>query len=271
MSDVLLQAIVGPGKTTSSLRGPHPPKLVCVGCGAVIHAYWEHPVLKLAREKGWYQGEITGGSAACPACDNVYTQKHIAERQTQRLEKAGIPLVMQTWTLNTYPGSRHYLKLAEAWLDAEIRPDVVLFGPPGTAKTGLAIAIGRQMLERNQSVKFVRGADMVLQIRDTYRVNEQGQQNKSELNVLAQWCDTSVLILDDLTALRKSEFFDDTLLYLLDVRQKSRKPTLITANLLKDEREQFFGPILYDRLREAAQWWHLDGMSQRKPIARVGG
>ena len=265
MSELILRAIAG-GKTVSSLRGPNPPALVCPGCQAVIHEYWEHPLLYLAVQKGWYVGEITGGSAVCDRCNNAYMQRRVSERQTERFEKAGIPLVMRTWTLNTYPGSKHYGKLAEAWLDAPERPDVVLFGPPGTAKTGLTIAIIRQLLDRDLSVKFVRGADMVLQIRDTYAVNEQGKQNKSELNVLSQWCAVNTLVLDDLTALRKSEFFEDTLLYLLDVRQKNNKPTLMTANLTKDERESFFGPVLFDRLREAAQWWHLDGISQRKPF-----
>lgn len=266
MSTELLEAIAGKGRTVSSLRGPDPPKLVCVGCGTVIHAVWEHPLLKLAKDKGWYQGEITGGTAACERCDNAYTQGRIAERHQDRLNKAGLPLVMQPWTLATYPGSKHYQKLAQAWLAAEVRPDVVLYGPPGTGKTGLAVAMLRQILERNLSTLFLRGADMVLQIRDTYRVNDQGKSTSSELNVLAKWCEVSVLVLDDLTALRKSEFFEDTLLYLLDTREKNRRPTLITANLTKDEREAFFGPLLFDRLREAAQWWHLEGASQRKPF-----
>lgn len=265
----LLTAVVGRGREVSSLRGPNPPALICVGCGKVIKAHWEHPLLALAKTKGWYRGEVTGGTAACETCDNTYTQQRVSERQTARLEKAGIPLVMQTWSLGTYPGPRHYLKQAEAWLGAERRSDVVLYGPPGTGKTGLAIAMIRQLLERNTSVLFLRGADMVLQIRDTYRTNDQGKQDRSELNVLGKWCEVGTLLLDDLTALRKSEFFEDTLLYLLDIRQKQGKPSIVTANLLKDERETFFGPVIFDRLREQAQWWHLEGSSYRKPLHLV--
>jgi DNA replication protein DnaC len=261
----LLTAIVGKDKALSSLRGPNPPALVCGGCQRVIQPTWENPLLALAKKKGWYSGAITGGTAACEACDNVYTQQRIAERQAQRLEKSGLPLVMQAWTLNTYPGPKHYLKLAHAWLEADRRSDVVLFGPPGTTKTGLAVAMLRHLLERSLSVLFLRGADMVLQIRDTYRVNSDGKQDKSELNTLSKWCEVNTLVLDDLTALRKSEFFEDTLLYLLDTRQKQNRCTIITANLTKDERETFFGPVLFDRLREAAAWWHLDGASVRRP------
>lgn len=260
MSRALLDTIVGVGRSVSSLRGPHPPAFVCQGCGKVIHEFWEHPMLVLAKQKGWYSGPTTGGTGACPSCDNAYVQQRTSERHQQRLERAGIPLVMQTWTLATYPGSKHYLKLAEAWIDAEIRPDVVLFGPPGTAKTGLSVAMGRALLDRNLSVAFVRAAELVLKLRASFSAKE-----TSELSVMQSYLTVNTLILDDLTALRKSEFFEDTLWTLIDMRQKERRPTLLTVNLTKEEREVFFGPLLFDRLRENAQWWHLDGASVRKP------
>lgn len=253
------------GRAVSSLRGPSPPALICPICQVVIHPVWTHPLLVLAKKKGWYTGETTGGEAVCATCDTEAARKREADRRQSRLDRSGLPLVMQTWSLTTYPGSKTYLKQAEAWLDAEQRPDVVLYGPPGTGKTGLAVAMIRALLERNQSVLFLRGGDMVLTIRDTYRVNAEGKQDKSELSVLSKWCEVGTLLLDDLTALRKSEFFEDTLLYLLDTRQKQRRPTLLTANLTKPEREVFFGPLLFDRLRESSQWWELAGVSQRSP------
>lgn len=255
-----LQTIAGAGRTVSSLRGPNPPALVCQGCGKIIHEYWEHPLLKLAVKKGWYQGAITGGTGACYDCDNAYMQKRIVERHQHRIERAGLPLVMQTWTLSTYPGSKHYGKLAEAWLEAEVRSDVVLFGPPGTAKTGLCVAMVRELLERNLSVRFVRASELAMRLRASYAAKDQ-----SELGVLQPYLDTNTLVLDDVTALRKSDFFEDTLWTLLDHRQKEQRPTLITLNCTKEERETFFGPLLFDRLRESAQWWHLDGASVRKP------
>lgn len=259
MSETLLQTITG-GRAVSSLRGPSPPQFVCQSCGKIIHEYWEHPLLILAVKKGWYQGPITGGTGACAACDNDWMQKRTVERHQQRLEKAGLPLVMQTWTLNTYPGSKHYQALAESWLEAEVKPDVVLYGPPGTAKTGLAVAMIRTMLERNTSAKFIRATELVLHLRASFNSKEQ-----SELSVLKTYLEIGTLVLDDLSALRKSEFFEDTLWTILDVRQKERRPTLLTVNMNKEEREAFFGPLLYDRLRESAQWWNLDGASVRKP------
>lgn len=260
----MLELLAGGGtsrKTTSSLRGPSPPALVCPSCNRVIHEYWQHPLLQLAVKKGWYAGPTTGGTAVCDACNNAYMQGRTVERHAQRIDKSGLPLVMQTWTLNTYPGSKSHLKLAEAWLDAERKPDVVLYGPPGTAKTGLCVAMIRQILDRNQSAKFVRSADLALQLRASY-----AKPDQSELATLAPYLDASVLVLDDLSAIRKSEFFEDTLWTLIDARQKNYKPTLMTVNLTKDEREKFFGPVLYDRLRESAQWWHMDGLSVRKVL-----
>lgn len=260
MSRALLDTIVGHGRSVSSLRGPHPPAFVCQGCGAVIHTHWEHPLLVLAKQKGWYDGPTTGGTGACLKCDNAYEQGRTAERHQQRLVRAGLPLVMQTWTLTTYPGSRHYLKMAEAWLNLDVRGDVVLFGPPGTAKTGLSVAMGRALLDRNLSVLFVRAAELVLKLRASF-----SSKDTSELAVLQSYTTVNTLILDDLTALRKSEFFEDTLWTLIDLRQKEQRPTILTVNLTKEEREAFFGPLLFDRLRENAQWWHLDGASVRKP------
>lgn len=244
----------------AGFRGPQPPALICMACGVVIHAEWEHPLLVMAKAKGWYAGETTGGTCVCPKCDDDYTNRLVSKRHQERLKATGLPLAMQTWTLSTYPGAKHYLKQAEAWLDARERPDVVLYGPPGTAKTGLAVAMMRALMERNQAVKFVRATDLVLHLRDTYRNHEQ-----SELQIYQTYWSVALLVLDDLSALRKSEFFEDTLWTLLDMRQKEKRPTLLTVNLRKEERETFFGPLLFDRLRESAQWWNLDGASVRRP------
>lgn len=260
MSNPLLDAVLGPNKPVSSLRGPNPPALMCMACGRMIKPYWEHPLLILAKKKGWYHGEITGGTCACPECDHTYVQKRMAERYQAKLERAGLPLVMQQWTLSTYPGSKNFIAMAEAWCEGPARSDVVLYGPPGTGKTGLAIAMIRGLLDRGQLVRFVRASQLLLMLKDSFASKE-----RSEQQVLQSFLQVDALLLDDLTALRKSEFFEDTLWTIIDVRQKELRPTLLTVNLTKEERGEFFGPLLFDRLREGAQWWHLDGASVRRP------
>ena len=62
---------------------------------------------------------------------------------------------------------------------------------------------------------------------------------------------------------------------IVDMRQKSFKPTILTVNVAAADGEpsqamaQLLGPALFDRLRERAQFWPMMGKSARRPSLPV--
>lgn len=192
-----------------------------------------------------------------------------------QLKEAGFMPVMTTWTLATYREQlvsqrrnlRPFAKYAQVWIETDkySRADVVIYGPPGTGKTGLAVSIARGCIERGETVLISGARDLFNRWRETIKPD-----GPSEEDVLSGPREVDVLVLDELGGTKLTEFVGDYLLALIDYRQKSRKPTILTLNLppkvLANETEQImrdlFGPALFDRLVQGT-FWYLDGESVR--------
>lgn len=244
--------------------GPRPPALVCKICDATIAESWENPWMVTKRDKFGYTGPIHGGMLVCNGCASGVRRRSAAELLADEQRQAGIPLKMRDWSLKTAPQSP-FLDTARVWLKSAPKVDVVAFGPPGTGKTGLLVSLVRELMAQGVKARFIRTVELTLLLRDSFKRDS----NISERDVLQPFLVAPVLVLDDLSALRQSEYFDNTMYTILDVRQQAGYPTLMTANLHASEVQAFFGAPLYDRLREHAEFWSVFGVSQRKPLHRV--
>lgn len=209
------------------------------------------------------------------------TESVIGEHE---MKAAGVPLGCVHWTIDSFaknpylkkdPDAMKYAALAREWLGGGgraaqglmRRSDIVIFGPNGTGKTGIAIALLHGMLTQQLTGRFVAVRELMLEIRDTYRSDAES----SELRVMRQYIEPHVLVLDELSGLKGSDAVVDTLVLLVDRRQKENKPTVFTMNLGQDlgpqqaakEIATFIGPTLFDRLRERASFWSMFGKSKR--------
>lgn len=179
------------------------------------------------------------------------------------LARAGLPPALRAWSLKTHPlyGQQSlFVQEAMAWVrtPTEARADLVIFGPPGTGKTGLAVGVLRSALRQGSSGRFCDAQWLFQSLRATFTDDEE-----SERDVLDGLVSPDVLVVDDLTRVRESEYTRDTVRLLLNTRQTQRKPTLLTLNLLPDQLKAFFEPDVYDRLRARAVLWHVTGVSLR--------
>ena len=194
--------------------------------------------------------------------------------------RAGVPPLMTTWSFATYSENprltaafhKKFLRTAADWVATDLaeRSDVVLFGPNGTAKTGLAVAMLRGALAGAETVRFETAKLLATKWRGTYgRKGDPAAGQSPEEDLLDALTRVDVLLIDEIGGTRLSEFVEDTLTMLVDLRQKSFKPTLLTVNVGREESDPtqamatLLGTALFDRLRERAQFWPLVGKSAR--------
>jgi len=197
------------------------------------------------------------------------------------LERAGVPPACAGWTFSTYQDKfksaeqQKFMRRGAQWVGLELaeRPDVVMFGQNGTGKTGLAIAMLRAAMEGNERVLFWTLKLLATRWRGTYgRKTEEGRATSPEEDMLATLLNADVLVLDEIGGTKLSEFVEDTLTMIVDLRQKNLKPTILTVNTAADDGEPsqamaaILGPALFDRLRERGQLWPMVGKSARASL-----
>ena len=176
----------------------------------------------------------------------------------------------------TYPNGpksvriRDYVELVDEWLKLPMadRSDVVLFGPNGTGKTGLAVSMLHACLKDRSTGLFTEVKRLMMRWRDTFRADAE----TSELGIFDILEVPHVLVLDEWGGEGLSDFVEKALTLTIDRRQKAQVQTIITLNIAADVDDgvateqlvQMFGPSLADRLRERAQFWPIWGKSKRQ-------
>jgi len=196
----------------------------------------------------------------------------LIDHDDREYKRLGIPRPMRNWTLKTCPDGGIPVDMAQRWVDRPFfeQPDVMLFGKPGVGKTGLAVAMLRAMYEREcYNALFVTAQDWLLAMQHAQRM--EGDNAAVFQTVL----DPYLLVLDDLNArrlqggpsladLKLSPYYADHLQHLHAKRTSAMKPTIYTMNLAIEEFRRIVPATLYDRLRQSAEWWELQGPSRRR-------
>jgi DNA replication protein DnaC len=110
------------------------------------------------------------------------------------------------------------------WLE-EPTDGLLMSGGVGTGKTHLAAAMVRSVVTSGKSIRFRRAAQLYQAIRDSY-----GQENVSEEEILCDYIDAPLLVLDDLGTASFSDHERRYTLEVLDRRLNEKRPTIITSN-----------------------------------------
>lgn len=146
--------------------------------------------------------------------------------------------------------------------EVEAGDGVVLFGPSGTGKDFLLVALAREAIRAGvRDIVHVNGMDLFGEVRDAM------DSDVSERSIIERYEKPDVLILSDPLPPSGSltDFQSAILFRLLDARYRSCKPTWATMNVATgSEAEQRMGVSLVDRLRDGALCLFCNWPSYRK-------
>ena len=107
------------------------------------------------------------------------------------------------------------------------RIGLMLIGPVGVGKTHLAVGIVRElMLQKGIASLFYDYRELLKEIQNSFNPSVQA----TEMGILRTIFETEVLVLDELGAVRPTEWVWDTVNHILNTRYNDKKTTIITTN-----------------------------------------
>jgi len=105
---------------------------------------------------------------------------------------------------------------------------LLIIGPSGVGKTHLAVAAIKQLIGKSIHCLFCDYRELLKRIQNSYNPAEQ----TTELGLLTPVLETEVLLLDDLGAVKPSEWVWDTVSLILNTRYNDNRTTIISSNFL---------------------------------------
>jgi DNA replication protein DnaC len=159
---------------------------------------------------------------------------------------------------------------------------LMLIGPSGVGKTHLAVAILKQLiLSKGIPCLFCDYRELLKQIQNSYNPSVQ----TTELELLRPVFQTEVLVLDDLGAVKPTEWVWDTVSVILNTRYNETRTTIITTNFQDGPatvlagprgaaREETLGDRIGERMRsrlsEMCRVIHLNAPDYRQKFRAAG-
>ena len=146
--------------------------------------------------------------------------------------------------------------------DAGKHENLVLTGPTGVGKTGLACGLLLKALQNGHRCQFVRAQDLF----DEMYASLADRSTRQLLNRLAR---LDVLLIDEFGYLNLKPEQSNTFFKLMEERY-TRHSTIITTNLVYDEWQNFLGnksmvDALLSRVRHYCHTVTISGPSLREP------
>lgn len=159
---------------------------------------------------------------------------------------------------------------------------LMLLGPIGVGKTHLAVGILRELImQKSASCLFYDYRELLKEIQNSYNATVQ----TTELEILKPVFETEVLVLDELGAVKPTEWVWDTVSHILNTRYNDKRTTVITTNfddlppgrgrsaLEKTSREDTLGDRIGERMRsrlhEMCRAVDMQGSDFRQSIRRA--
>jgi len=202
------------------------------------------PKCPVCADTGWKTVEVPGKSSRVTRCEC-----RIDLRTERLLKSANIPARYEHCTLSDFDirfeGAHRSLaaaRLAAGRFVEEYpieKAGLLLIGPIGVGKTHLAVGIIQELI-RSKGVPclFCDYRELLKEIQNSYNPSVQA----TELEILRPVFEAEVLVLDELGAVKPTEWVWDTVSHILNTRYNDKRTTIITTNFSDHAAGQMSGP-----------------------------
>lgn len=193
---------------------------------------------------GWKPAGGPGSERRVTRCDCM-----AGARAQKLLEAARIPARYEHCELTNFepPRGPHFEALSHARLQAgrfvEEYPvektGLLLVGPIGVGKTHLAVGVLKELIaSKGIPCLFYDYRELLKEIQNSYNASVQ----TTELEVLRPVFDAEVLVLDELGAVKPTDWVWDTVSLILNTRYNNKRATVITTNFPDEPAAAVAGP-----------------------------
>jgi DNA replication protein DnaC len=171
-------------------------------------------------------------AAEIKAEEEARKQREFFER-VMRLKKVGFPeKAMQEWTFANDDGSNPKLTNAMKNFVEHFNTfrkegkGLLLFGNVGTGKTFLAACVANELISKGIPCLVTNFARISNEVQGMFEGKQQYYDNLNSF---------PLLVIDDLSAERKTEYMQEIVFNVIDARYRANLPLIVTTNLTREE------------------------------------